>query len=1201
MTSPPPNVPSVLDSIDVRVLDSSGAFVGRLPETIHGEFADALSDASAWSMSVMRSAVGMDALFGLKDARLAVRVNNVERFRGLWEDDDDDRAAVGAVDNTYPVTIAGRGYGAILERGEVRGPSGDTTGSRTFTNVTPGTLLSTIIQEAQQRGCFQDLTYDFTSAADSSGSAWTYTINIIITVGTTIDAVLTNLVTAGYVDWRFAGAGMRVYNASTGPGVGYLGRDLPAVRFARAREGTATPRQGTRRALRNAIVAAGDEASAVERDDANSITTYGRREGRVTQTGVSDPGTLARIGDAALGLNSTPAEAYNLTYLPNASSGTPQPWVDYRAGDYVRYDLVTAGAGLPLPPLRVRTIAYTWNEQGVRNVVIDLNDLILEGDVAIQQQLTDLQNANQTLIAAQANSPTADLIAPSPPSAVALSSSAYLDVNGSVFSGVTATWPTVTTNADGTACTDLDFYLVSWQVGSVTDWTEEGQATATAAYLSGLNPGVNARCRVRAADKNGNRSPYTLSAVLTSADDAVAPNAPATPVVTPQIAALRIVWSGLDSNGLAMPVDFARVEVHASTVSGFAPSTATLIDALVNAGASPYVGLAYGTTYYVRLVAVDASGNRSAPSAQASGAPVQVATGDVANGAITDLQVGNLSASKLIASSIIADLTISARIKTANSGQRSEFDAVGFHVYDAGNNEVFRAATTGLSLTGAVMAGGVITGAAFRTSGYGTGRDYSYLSDDGFVVFKEGTRNLVANPAFGSGVNGWVTSVGASARLNNFYMSGGYTDALFGDTGLLTPYVESIIRSTTTAGNSYLYSRVPVTAGVQYTASVYGRSTTAGATNRLSIEWEDSTGTPRGSIASVTSVADVHWHRLIVSAVAPPGATYFRLVLWDQDNAGMAITLDYTMAQMEAKDHAAPYCDGTQAGCTWDGAAYTSSSTRTDGTVVSMGKANGGADVFVGIVVGSKFMTGVSGARIVVDATGSGRSIAFVNGSEQASVFDSYDQVSHGVPYPALRFVTGGSMQVPGSFTLSPETFRIQNLWGGTFESSTFGVVNADGSHTGTYNDNSSARSRGGLAVTTYDSAPQPGMNAGNFVYANVWCAAAITGSTARIKKNIRSLDGSGRGRLRRARPVRWVPKYDRHADAPEGSLSRWAHHEQVGFTAEEVHEWLPEAVYLDGEGKPGFIDSGQILAALFHAAQEMDVELSAIRAKVGA
>jgi len=112
--------------------------------------------------------------------------------------------------------------------------------------------------------------------------------------------------------------------------------------------------------------------------------------------------------------------------------------------------------------------------------------------------------------------------------------------------------------------------------------------------------------------------------------------APSTPTLTGTVQGLRVSWNGLNSSGNAYPSD-VYVEVHYSTSGAtFTPSSLTLAGTLLgSAGFFTIMGLSAGTTYYVRLVGVDAKGNRTDPSTAASSQTGLTTSSDYGTATIT--------------------------------------------------------------------------------------------------------------------------------------------------------------------------------------------------------------------------------------------------------------------------------------------------------------------------------------------------------------------------------------------------------------------------------------------------------------------------------------------------------------------------------------------------------------------------------------
>jgi hypothetical protein len=95
--------------------------------------------------------------------------------------------------------------------------------------------------------------------------------------------------------------------------------------------------------------------------------------------------------------------------------------------------------------------------------------------------------------------------------------------------------------------------------------------------------------------------------------DTQAPSAPQNVAATGALGRVSLSWSASTDD-----VGVARYAVHRSTTSGFTPTAATKIATVTSGTSYSDTGLAAGT-YYYRVIAEDAAGNASAPSAEASG------------------------------------------------------------------------------------------------------------------------------------------------------------------------------------------------------------------------------------------------------------------------------------------------------------------------------------------------------------------------------------------------------------------------------------------------------------------------------------------------------------------------------------------------------------------------------------------------------
>jgi hypothetical protein len=152
--------------------------------------------------------------------------------------------------------------------------------------------------------------------------------------------------------------------------------------------------------------------------------------------------------------------------------------------------------------------------------------------------------------------------------------------------------------------------------------------------------------------------------------DGLAPSTSPTPSVVGGIASLFISWVAIAN---ADPVTY---EVHVSTSTGFTPGPTTkaaqtggtLIAIQALPDATP---LAYGTTYYVKLIAVDADGSAAA-GAQGSGSPRQVVSPDLTDLSVTSAKV---AAAAITTGKIAADAVTAAEIAALAVGS-AELDAL---------------------------------------------------------------------------------------------------------------------------------------------------------------------------------------------------------------------------------------------------------------------------------------------------------------------------------------------------------------------------------------------------------------------------------------------------------------------------------------------------------------------------------------------
>lgn len=550
-----------------------------------------------------------------------------------WTEPDNARylRLVRAGDTVEQVpVVAYRGPSYLWTLGKARVlPEGllNADGKRPFLTATPGTILRTLIQEAQARGALTGLSAtSFSNTLDSNGAAWAQSITIYYEPGLDYLTILLNLQAQGLIDFTMSGRTLKVYNADTvmaGAATGTLqkGRDL-----------TEAPYTGTLEGLANFVHLQGDEGLSFSRTNGAALAPWGRWESFISQGGVKDTGTMTVLTDSALELSA--AERVENTYGLNFALATALPFRDYNLGKDVR---IRDTAGLPTS-LRCRQITLTRDERGTVAGNVVLNDRFLENEVRQTRRVQGITGGSTADGGSGAQpAPTGtDRMAPKPPTGLLFASDSYLDDEGKVWATITTTWVEPTQNADGTALTDLQGYEVYWRLTGDTTWT---LATLVDAPSSGVTigqylPATGYEVAVKAYDETGNRSVLSVAGGLITDDDVTAPPKPSTPVVQALLGQVLATWDGLGTGGVALPTDFARLEFHASTVSGFAPSAATLVDQSTarQGGMSTVItGFGYDTPVYVRLVMYDRSGNVSPVSDEATATPRRLVPIDMGN------------------------------------------------------------------------------------------------------------------------------------------------------------------------------------------------------------------------------------------------------------------------------------------------------------------------------------------------------------------------------------------------------------------------------------------------------------------------------------------------------------------------------------------------------------------------------------------
>jgi hypothetical protein len=646
------------------------------------------------------------------------------------------------IDDARIVSFTGTSLLKMTEGAIVYSADGSVTlgVDQTYAAVTAGQILRALFQQNSTRGGVMSvLTWaSFSNSVDSAGNAWAFTLGTVTyKVGTSYLSVIRNLVDNGMIEVKMVGRDLRVYNAG-GLGVDKTIISEPVV-LRKGIDFLEAPTTATNEQIASVALIEGDQNVLLQNVDAGLVATWGRIEAYISQGGISDQTTLGDL--AAQEITRRSLIRQEKTRKINVLGTLYTPYTHYRVSDYVYSN--TTGVN---ERLRIRQMVISIDVGGIQSASVVLNDKFLEAEIAIARKVTGILGGSSVggsvAIPTDPGLPYLDVTIPSQVTGLGWTSAAYQTALGETRAQITATWTAVTTNTNATVIDDLDYYEVQFKLNSVADWGMAGitWTGATTAYMT-VPANMTIDVRARAVDRNGNRGAFSSTVTGATAADATAPPTPSTPVVTPYLGQLRVFWDGLGSVGQAMPTDFKYCEVHMSTTTGFTPSSSTLVDQMTAKGYAVMTDLTYGTTYYFKFKNVDFSNNASAASAQGSAIPetvtgldiaaLTVDTSNLANLAVTtakigllqvlnaqigalavdDAKIGNVNVGKLTAGILAADITVSARIKTSNTGARVELNSAGLQAFNSSSVQTVNiAASTGdVTITGAFKTG--LTGA----------------------------------------------------------------------------------------------------------------------------------------------------------------------------------------------------------------------------------------------------------------------------------------------------------------------------------------------------------------------------------------------------------------------------------------------------------------------------------------------------------
>lgn len=282
--------------------------------------------------------------------------------------------------------------------------------------------------------------------------------------------------------------------------------------------------------------------------------------------------------------------------------------------------------------------------------------------------------------------------------------------------------------------------LYTWGQPTIPPITNSGWQTVyvgwdnTSAVLQELTPGVDYQIQLRAVDSSTPQhfSEWSDEYTFSSQRDTIAPPKPAPPVVASSMLAIQVThYLGRSDGGtFNLPPDMAYLEVHVGPPA-FYPDATTRVgkivadQGLIRSGTPVIQSFNIDTTenIYVRVIAVDRAGNRSAPS-NAVTATINL---------IDDAHISDLTASKITAGTISSSIILGGVIKTAESGARAEMNFEGFRIFSEDEDTTVsllgNPATNGNFLLIKDLEDPTITLAGIDGQGRGSFQDITVIND----------------------------------------------------------------------------------------------------------------------------------------------------------------------------------------------------------------------------------------------------------------------------------------------------------------------------------------------------------------------------------------------------------------------------------------------------------------------------------------
>jgi hypothetical protein len=772
---------------ELRVINDAGTQIHFVPKWRDLTFQKALSAEGTGSVTLELG----DAIFD------AVGDNDVLAHEFRWEvwwnskrvftfTNEDVGEVHVAEDGSRSITMSGRGIAKLLEHGIVLPPGYPTSWpSREWDwiGVTAMEawldLYAAVVARFATVGETLPITPTFTDTQDSGSNNWTDDLDMLLEPGDNLLAALQRLTAYATgpddendepepADWIVQPDGTLEVGAP------YGNRLETLVRFQVANDQVAVSRSKTRKDVRNALYVESGDTDIGEAVDAGSMNTWGRREMYVKNGDAPDWVAATEHASRAARISRNEATQITISVLPNTVDRLV--FFDYDVGDWVGID---SDDPKITGTYRIVSISVSVDESAGTIVELGCQSLLQVYEARLARAI-EMGGGSGSLTAAGSGIPqapssptqiieaaTTSAYAPTLPTPTGLSTTAaanenvsYIDVSWSgPAAGMTAADPISEYEVEVTRTTPAGGQVRYVRVKAGTP--AAGSPDPRTTRIEPVEPGATYTITVRSISRLGRISALASTTRL-AVGDLTLPDAPgvggwsanAGLKISSGLRSAVVTWDEHPDPDVKNGNGAYDVQIDTSATFNTAPHPAGDLQGVrVSGTITTFSNLKAFTTYYVRVRAIDSSGNVSAwTTGSVSTTTIRADTVDIGPDAITAplIRAGEIDTDHIATTGLDA-----GHIKFGSM----DGDRITAHTLNANRIEA-----SAIDVAVDLAVGGVI-----RTDHAFSPTDHRWISIDGSGVrFTTG-----ASTAYGSGtVTMFFDTATGSITINNATVTG---------------------------------------------------------------------------------------------------------------------------------------------------------------------------------------------------------------------------------------------------------------------------------------------------------------------------------------------------------------------------------------------------------------------------------------------